>query len=128
MRDQVRQNIVGFIATKLFVEIEIDPKVTDAVICERLDLKPSTVSNYKKRYQHFWWTTQCNIREYVKDSLVKSILSTGEALRDLHEADSRDLKNHLCASILKIQVELYLEHFWNVEKLHGVPWGFTNRP
>ena len=128
MRDQVKQNIVEFIATKLFVEIEIDPKVTDTVICERVGLKPSTVSNYKKRYQQFWQTTELDIRERLKDGLVKSIPSTAEVLRDLHEADSRDMKNHLLASILRIQVELYLEHFWNVEKLHGVPWGFTNRP
>ncbi|MEH0007939.1 MAG: hypothetical protein V6Z82_04375 [Flavobacteriales bacterium] len=124
----MKKNITAFIATKLLVELEIDPKVTDAEICKRVGLKPSTVSNYKSRYKQYWLTTQRKIREQLKGGVVQSIPSTAAALRDLHEADSRGSKNLLCASILKIQVDLYLEHFWQVEELHGAPWAFVNRP
>lgn len=116
MRAAVEKNIIRFIAEKLLVEHLINPKVTDAEICERVGLSPSRVANYKSRYRDFWLTQQREMRVLLKNGLVESMQSTVAELRAHHEANGRDLKCVIAAALLEGQAKLYLESFWDVEK------------
>ena len=120
MRAAVEKNIIRFIAEKLLVEQLINPKVTDAEICERVGLSPSRVANYKSRYRDFWLTQQREMRGLLKNGLVESMQSTVAELRAHHEADSRGLKCIIAAALLEGQAKLYLENFWDVEKRHEI--------